>query len=88
MKKIDSNRKQLTGVVVSNEMDKTIVVKINRKFPHPKYKKYINRSKKYYAHDSLNSCEKGDEVLIVESKPLSKLKRWRVKEIKQKAVKL
>ena len=88
MKKFDSNRKQLIGIVVSNGMDKTVIVKTSRKFPHPKYKKYINRTKKYYAHDSLNSCEKGDEVLIVESKPLSKLKRWRVKEIKQKAVKL
>ena len=88
MKQLDSNRKQLIGIVVSNEMDKTIIVKTSRKFPHPRYKKYIKRSKKYYAHDSLNVCEKGDEVLIIESKPLSKLKRWRVKEIKQKAVKL
>ena len=83
-----SNKKQLIGIVVSDSMDKTVVVKTSRKFPHPIYKKYINRSKKYYAHDSNNTCEKGDVVLIEESKPLSKLKRWRVKEIKEKAIKL
>tara|TARA_B110000438_G_scaffold200945_2_gene192470 strand:- start:356 stop:622 length:267 start_codon:yes stop_codon:yes gene_type:complete len=88
MEQNNSKRRQVTGVVVSNAMDKTIVVKTSRKFPHPKYKKFIKRSKKYYAHDSSNACEKGDEVLIVESKPISKLKRWQVKEIKQKAVKL
>ena len=88
MEKADLKRKQLTGVVISSKMDKTIVVKTNRKFPHPKYKKFIKRSKKYYAHDPLNSCENGDEVIIMESKPLSKLKRWRVKEIKNKAIKL
>jgi len=88
MEQNNSKRRQVVGVVVSSAMDKTIVVKTSRKFPHPKYKKFIKRSKKYYVHDSLNSCEKGDEVLIIESKPLSKLKRWQVKEIKQKAVKL
>ena len=81
-------RKQLVGDVVSDSMDKTVVVKVERRFPHPKYNKYVKKTKKYYAHDSLNTCEKGDEVLIIESKPLSKLKRWQVKEIKQKAVKL
>ena len=84
----NSNKKQLTGIVVSNSMDKTVVVEISRKFSHPMYKKYIKRTKKYYAHDPNNSCEKGDQVLILESKPLSKLKRWRVKGIKEKAVKI
>ena len=88
MEQNHSKRRQVVGVVVSCAMDKTIVVKTSRRFPHPIYKKFITRSKKYYAHDSLNACEKGDEVLIIESKPLSKLKRWQVKEIKQKAVKL
>ena len=88
MKKNNVNKKQLLGTVVSDAMDKTIVVKTNMKFPHPMYKKYINRSKKHYVHDPKNSCESGDIVLIEESRPLSKLKRWRVKEIKEKAIKL
>mgnify|MGYP001375274674 FL=1 len=81
-------KKQLSGIVVSNGMDKTVVIKTSRKFPHPMYKKFITRSKKYYAHDPENRCEMGDKVLIVESRPLSKLKRWRVKEITQKAVRV
>ena len=88
MKKNSTNRKQLIGIVVSDKMDKTVVVETSRKFPHPIYNKYIRRSKKYYAHDPKNDCENGDTVLILESKPLSKLKRWRVKEIKEKAVKI
>ena len=84
----DSNKKQLTGMVVSSSMDKTVIVEISRKFSHPMYKKYIKRTKRYYAHDPNNECEKGDQVLILESKPLSKLKRWRVKEIKEKVVKV
>ena len=88
MKKNESNKKQLIGLVVSDKMDKTVVVETSRKFPHPIYKKYIRRSKKYYVHDPKNNCEKGDTVVISESKPLSKLKRWRVKEIKVKAVKI
>ena len=80
-------RKQLLGTVHSNKMDKTIVVKITRKVPHKVYNKYVNQSKKYYAHDEKNLCNIGDVVLIEESKPLSKLKRWRVKSIQQKAIK-
>ena len=80
-------RKQLLGTVHSSKMDKTIVVKITRKVPHKVYNKYVNQSKKYYAHDEKNLCNIGDVVLIEESKPLSKLKRWRVKSIQQKAVK-
>ena len=81
-----SEKRQLVGEVVSTKMDKTIVVKVDRKFPHKMYKKLIIRSKKYYVHDSDQSCSLGDVVKIIESKPLSKLKRWKVKKIQQKAV--
>tara|TARA_B100000579_G_scaffold63571_1_gene46959 strand:+ start:224 stop:484 length:261 start_codon:yes stop_codon:yes gene_type:complete len=81
------NRKQLTGIVVSNSMDKTVVINVERRFPHPIYKKYVRSSKKYYAHDEKNNCDVGDTILIEESKPLSRLKRWRVKETIKKAVK-
>ena len=83
-----TNKKQLAGVVVSDSMNKTVVVETSRKFSHPVYKKYIKRSKKYYAHDPENNCEKGDKVIIIESKPLSKLKRWRIKEVTEKVIKL
>ena len=81
-----SEKRQLVGEVVSTKMDKTIVVKVDRKFPHKMYKKLIIRSKKYYVHDSDQSCSLGDVVKIIESKPLSKLKRWRVLDIQKKAV--
>ena len=84
----NENRKQLTGIVVSDSMDKTVVINVERRFPHPIYKKYVTRSKKYYAHDENNKCEPGDTILIEESKPLSRLKRWRVKEIIKKVVKV
>ena len=79
-------KRQLVGEVVSTKMKDTIVVKVDRKFPHKTYKKLITRSKKYYAHDYNESCGMGDVVRIIESKPLSKLKRWRVVEIEKKAV--
>ena len=79
-------KRQLVGEVVSTKMDKTIVVKVNRKFPHKTYKKFIIRSKKYYVHDSDQMCGLGDTVKIIESKPLSKLKRWRVLDIQKKAI--
>ena len=79
-------KRQLVGEVVSTKMKNTIVVKVNRKFPHKTYKKLITRSKKYYAHDYNESCGTGDVVRIIESKPLSKLKRWRVLGIEKKAV--
>jgi small subunit ribosomal protein S17 len=68
----------MQGVVVSHNMDKTIVVNVERKFKHKLYKKYIRRSKKYHAHDEDNSCKTGDKVAIRECRPLSKLKRWEV----------
>ena len=81
-----SEKRQLVGEVVSTKMDKTIVVKVDRKFPHKMYKKLIIRSKKYYVHDSDQSCGLGDVVKIIESKPFSKLKRWRVLDIQKKAI--
>ncbi|AEH50820.1 30S ribosomal protein S17 [Pseudothermotoga thermarum] len=74
-------RKRLIGVVVSDKMDKTIVVKVTRKFQHPLYKKTIERSKKYHAHDEFNQCKVGDIVEIEECRPLSKTKRWRLVRI-------
>ena len=71
-------KRVMQGVVVSDKMDKTIVVSVERKFKHPLYKKYIRRSKKYHAHDEDNSCRTGDLVTIRECRPLSKQKRWEV----------
>tara|TARA_B110000438_G_C15595186_1_gene555560 strand:- start:554 stop:814 length:261 start_codon:yes stop_codon:yes gene_type:complete len=82
-----NQRRELIGKVKSNKMDKSVVVTVSRKVPHPVYKKYVNKTKKYYAHDPNNLCGAGDTVVIEESKPLSRLKRWRVKKIQEKAVK-
>ncbi len=79
-----SSRKQLKGVVVSSKMDKTAVVEVSRKVPHPIYKKYIIKTKKYYTHDPENSSNMGDMVSIVESRPRSKMKKWFLKEILKK----
>lgn len=76
----------LIGEVVSTAMDKTIVVKVARRFKHPTYKKYVTRSKKYMAHDEANEANVGDQVLIVESRPLSAHKRWRLRSIERRAV--
>ena len=78
-------RKTLVGVVASDKMDKTVVVAVNRLVLHPVYKKYIRKNKKVKAHDERNECHTGDKVLLVETRPLSKEKRWRVKEILEKA---
>lgn len=80
------HRKNRLGVVTSDKMDKTIVVTVTRRYKHPLFKKYVTANKKYYAHDETNACAIGDEVLLEESRPLSALKRWRVKEIVKKAV--
>jgi small subunit ribosomal protein S17 len=80
-----SNRRRLSGVVTSNKMDKTVSVRISRRFRHRLYKKVIDRHNTVKAHDELG-CEIGDQVLIVESKPLSKTKRWVVEEIIRKTV--
>jgi small subunit ribosomal protein S17 len=80
-----SNRKTLTGNVVSSKMDKTIVVAITRRQLHPLYRKYITRTKKIKAHDENNACAVGDTVRVIESRPLSKEKRWRLQAILEKA---
>ena len=77
--------KLLDGTVVSAKMDKTVVVTVQRAFPHSVYKRIVRRSKKYKAHDEANSCGEGDRVRIAACRPLSKDKRWRVVEIVEKA---
>lgn len=78
-------RKSRTGVVVSDKMDKTVVVAIKDNVKHPLYKKIIKRTVKLKAHDEKNECGIGDKVLVMETRPLSKDKRWRVAEIIEKA---
>ncbi len=80
-------RKFFIGTVTSDRMDKTVVVLVVRKVKHPIYKKYVQRRSKFKAHDSNNQCSMGDQVLIIESRPLSKEKRWRVSQIIEKAAK-
>lgn len=80
-----SNRKTRFGTVVSNKMDKTVVVSIERLVPHPMYRKFIRRRSKFKAHDAENSCQIGDRVVIEESRPLSKTKRWTVVKILERA---
>ncbi len=79
-------KRQVNGVIVSNKMEKTVVVQVERVVMHPLYKKYIRRRNKFMAHDKDNVCQIGDLVEITESRPLSKTKRWRVSRILQKAV--
>lgn len=78
-------RKERIGVVVSNKMDKTIVVAENRKVKHPIYGKFVNKTTKFYAHDEKNDCNEGDTVRIMETRPLSKNKGWRLVEIIERA---
>jgi small subunit ribosomal protein S17 len=78
-------KRTLQGVVVSDKQDKTIVVRVDRRFTHPIYKKTIRRSKNYHAHDENNQFKAGDVVRIEESKPLSKLKRWTVVQAETKS---
>ena len=79
-------RKQRVGEVVSNKMTKTIVVRVERRFPHPQYKKIVTSYKKFYAHDEKADSKIGDTVRIEESRPLSKLKRWTLVEVVERAV--
>jgi len=79
------NKRTIKGIVVSNKMDKTIVVRAESLVKHAAFHKYLRRYVKYKAHDENNSCEKGDKVLIVESRPLSRDKRWRMRAILEKA---
>ncbi len=79
-------RKSMVGTVVSDKMDKTVVVAVETSVAHPIYKKTVKRTYKLKAHDEENACKVGDKVLVMETKPLSKDKRWRVVEIVEKAV--
>ena len=78
-------RKGREGLVVSDKMDKTVVVQVEDHVKHPKYGKVLRRTKKYQAHDATNACGVGDRVLLMETRPLSATKRWRVAEILEKA---
>lgn len=82
---IAARRKIRTGVVISDKMDKTVVVEVTRTVIHPVYKKYVHRRKRFMAHDEENRCHIGDEVMIVETRPLSRNKRWRVRRILKEA---
>jgi small subunit ribosomal protein S17 len=79
-------KRQVIGTIVSNKMDKTVVVVAERLVKHPLYKKFIRRQHKFVAHDTDNQCGIGDRVLLTESRPLSKTKRWRVSQVLEKAV--
>ena len=76
-----ANTKTMTGKVVSNKMSKTVVVKVERRFAHPVFKKVVKTTKKYKVHDEKNECSEGDTILIQETRPLSKEKRWRLLNI-------
>ena len=78
-------RKERTGVVVSDKMDKTVVVAVERKEKHPLYGKFVKKTTKFVAHDEKNECSEGDTVRIMETRPLSKTKNWRVVNIVEKA---
>ena len=78
-------RKERQGVVVSNKMDKTIIVAVETKEKHPLYGKFVNKTTKFVAQDEKNECSEGDKVLIMETRPLSKTKNWRVEKIVEKA---
>ena len=79
------HRKDRVGEVVSNKMNKTIVVRVERRFQHPKFKKVVTGYKKLYAHDEKNEAKVGDSVRILETRPLSRLKRWRLVEVVERA---
>ena len=80
-----NNRKTREGLVVSNKMDKTAVVAVIERVRHPKYAKFVMRTKKLYAHDETNDVNVGDKVRVMETRPLSKNKRWRVVEVLERA---
>ena len=80
-----SNGRRLTGRVVSDKMDKTVTVQVERMVPHPLYGKFVRRSTKYHAHDENNECHTGDTVLIEESRPYSKHKSWKVARLIERA---
>jgi small subunit ribosomal protein S17 len=85
---IESKQRELVGEVVSDKMDKTIVVEVARRVRHPRYQKVMTLYKKFYAHDEKSEAGVGDKVRIVESRPLSKLKRWRLAGVLEKATRI
>lgn len=84
-KKVRNLRKERIGVVVSSKMDKSVVVAVKRKVKHPIYGKFVNKTTKFHAHDEDNTCNAGDTVKIMETRPLSKTKCWRLVEIMERA---
>ncbi len=86
METIERRKREMVGLVVSDKMEKSVVVQVERFVQHRMYKKYIKRYKKYHAHDEKNECRTGDQVRIIETRPMSKLKRFRVTDIIKKAV--
>jgi len=85
MEKVKDSKRTLQGVVMSTKMQKTITVQVTRTERHSKYNKFVNKNAKYLAHDEHSSCGLGDKVVIVEARPTSKLKRWRLERIIEKA---
>jgi small subunit ribosomal protein S17 len=81
-------RRQMVGTVISDKMDKTVIVQVERLVKHRVYKKYVRRRSKFAAHDGNNTSQTGDKVIITETRPLSRTKRWRVSKLVKKAVKL
>ncbi|MFQ5582363.1 MAG: 30S ribosomal protein S17 [Mariprofundaceae bacterium] len=88
MSEAKSNKRVLEGLVVSNRGDKTVVVEVERKFLHPRYRKTVRSHKKYMAHDAENTCNIGDRVRIVESAPVSRRKRWMMESVVTRAEQL
>jgi small subunit ribosomal protein S17 len=82
---VKKNKKQRVGLVTSNKMDKTITISVERKLRHPIYGKFVKKSTKFMAHDEKNECNEGDTVRIIESRPLSARKRWKLVEILERA---
>lgn len=78
-------RKTRTGLVVGNQMDKTAVVRVDRRTQHPRFKRYVTRSKKFLVHDEQNQLQVGDKVRIIETRPLSRRKRWRLHQVIEKS---
>lgn len=88
MSEASSNKRTLEGVVVSNKGDMTVIVEVERKFMHPRYRKTIRSHKKYMAHDVENTCNIGDRVRIIESPPISRRKRWLMQDVLTRAEQL
>jgi small subunit ribosomal protein S17 len=83
-----AKRKQRIGDVIANKMAKTIIVRVERRYPHPKFKKVVTGYKKFYAHDEKNEAKVGDRVCIEETRPISKTKRWRLVEVIHRSVEI